>query len=169
MTWHAITFATPEFATRAEAWQRMIACWGGEGVVVERRSTGSWARNTGLKPGAILAGIGRLPPGWVWVLYTDADAVVDGVPEIPHLDWDVGLLANPNPRHVNRVAASAIFLRNTQGALAFLRQWHRRCRQRPGLDHPRLTDVIIEMNSKVSMVAADGWLRFQQVASGGKR
>lgn len=155
MSWTAVTFATPEFAAVAVRWEEMIRRHGGRPVVVLRDSTGDWACNCGLKPAAILEAMQGVAEGEV-VVYLDADASIDGAPQIPAGEWEVGLVDNPNPTHKNRITAACLFLRQGAGAREFLLDWAHRCAERPGIDHPKLTRTI--ENAAARMVKATGWI-----------
>ena len=169
--WWAMTFCTPEFEAVTLRWREMVMDLGGTPVIVRRDSTGEWERNTGLKPAAMIDALGVACPPLVawddrlktqpeWLVFTDADAEIHAAPVVPHLDWDIGLVDNPNPHHRNRITAAVVFVRTTDAARRFLWDWAQRCAISGGVDHPQLTRTIEQSPPGVRMAMATGWMEW---------
>lgn len=162
---NAVTFCTTEFEKYAQPWSENMAAHGMRPVVQRVRSTGNWARNTGLKPAAILAVWDKLDPVF---LYTDIDAQVLSTPQVPEdEDWDIGIFDNPNPGHKNRTAAAAIFFRRNDKTQAFILAWAEQCRRSRSIDHPQLT-YLLEAHrrsrrfSRCLLMDAGPWMKWSQ-------
>jgi len=140
MEWTAVTFTTPEYEHFAPRWEEMIRSLGGTPIVTRMTSTGDWARNTGLKPAAILDAWRHLTTDWF--LYLDIDILLREAPAAPTGTWDVGVVENRDMSHKNRISAGSLIFRKTAGSLHFLQQWNARCRQRPGKDHDAMAKTI---------------------------
>lgn len=140
MSWTAVAFYTSEYAQYVASWTSMIRALGGTPVIVHRESTGDWARNTGLKPQAILQAFAQVSDPWF--LYLDIDVSIEVPPSAPAGAWDVGVTRNLVMTHKNRVSAATLLFNKTPGAKRFLEVWAARCRARPGKDHDHLTHTI---------------------------
>lgn len=140
MSWTAVAFTTPEYAHHVPAWERMITDLGGTPVVIKCQTTGNWARNTGLKPQAILAAWSKVEHDWF--LYLDVDVLITEPPKPPGGNWHVGVTDNLVANHKNRISAADIIFRKTPETLKFLRAWQMLCKQKPGKDHNHLTTII---------------------------
>ena len=140
MEWTAVSFVTPEYEHYAPRWEEMIRSLGGTPIVTRLTSTGDWARNTGLKPSAILDAWRKVNADWF--LYLDIDTSITAAPTPPEGNWDVGVTDNRVTTHRNRISAADLVFRKTDGGLRFLQHWQTRCRARPGKDHDQLTHTI---------------------------
>lgn len=156
-----ITFATPEFQEVSERWEEFHRHRFPSAGVTRIPGKGNWRANCGLKPSAILEGMRGIPDGRV-VIYTDADAAVRAVSVPDDLDFDVGIVRNPNPEHLNRWAAAAIVFKAGEGAWNFLAAWEALCKFYGNVDHPQLTRVISNPPQGVRVVNATGWLEWSQ-------
>ena len=135
---------------------------GGCPLIARVASTGDWAKNTGLKPAAIQSLWDQVEHDWF--LYTDIDASILSIPQIAENRWDIGAVDNPDPGHVNRLAAAAIFFHKTSAGRLFLKRWTERCAHYPGKDHGQLTNTIrnAQASRYAAVVSATSWLRWQQ-------
>jgi hypothetical protein len=158
MNWTAVAFATREYDHYVAAWEKMITDLGGRPIVVKCQSTGDWARNTGLKPSAILSAWSRVKEDWF--LYLDIDVLLTAVPELPAGAWHVGVTDNLVSSHKNRISAADLIFKKTPEALRFLRTWQLKCKQRPGKDHDHLTQAIRQCKNLVRNITGSiGWVQ----------
>lgn len=158
MNFDAVTFCTPDYEQYAADWEEMIRQLGGRPTVIRLKSAGTWARNCGLKPAAILKAMDTIPG---WFIYLDIDVPLT-VPPVPPAvtHWDVGTTENLVKEHVNRISAACLLFNHTPGARKFVSEWERRCRATGGIDHPRMTAVIRDpaINRQVRIVDVSGTL-----------
>lgn len=140
MSWTAVTFFTPEYEQYVVPWKASIEALGGMPLAMPMASTGDWAKNTGLKPRAILESVPKITTPWF--IYTDVDTLLTEVPVPPTERWDVAVTENLVLAHHNRISAAVIMFNRTGGATAFIQQWKLFCRQRPGKDHGLLIQTI---------------------------
>lgn len=155
-----LAFHTPEFARYKGDWLEQADRIGARGEIVEMESTGDWGKNTALKPQAILKFMSK-PDTPEWFLYTDIDAKVSSIHDVPATGWDIGIVKNPNPHHRNTIAAAALFVRNSPDALRFISAWFSCCELVGPPDHPRLTHTI-QRNKTARVIHADKWLTWSQ-------
>ena len=153
MEWTAVTFTTPEYERFAPLWEEMIRSLGGTPIITRLSSTGNWARNTGLKPSAILDAWRHVTTPWF--LYLDIDTRILSAPSLPEGNWEVGVTDNRELRHKNRISAADLIFKRTAGSLRFLQHWQLRCRARPGKDHDQLTHTITTFKATNKAVVQD--------------
>ena len=158
MSWTAVTFFTPEYEKYVPDWKASIEALGGIPLAVPMASTGDWAKNTGLKPKAILQAIARVTTEWF--IYTDVDTLLTEVPNVPSSRWDVAVTENLVTFHRNRISAAVIMFNRSRGAEVFIQLWKTFCARCPGKDHGMLTQTISRFRKDRKAMVVDHTIKW---------
>ena len=124
------------------------------GLVV--RDRGSWGENTKIKPEALRTVFAQGAEVALWV---DADCEVEAPYYLPEGSWDVGVIDNIHPAHVNRISAGFILFRNTGATDRFLRVWEQNMRHTKTDHSPLMRAISKSPVIGVEVKNVTDWLR----------
>lgn len=133
--------------------ERQRKMYGGRYIGMVYPDQGSWAANTKLKPWAIREALEDADT----VLWLDADCIIDAPHNAPSGSWDVGVIENRHPGHVNKISAGFILFRNSRESRLFLDYWDTHAKHTQ-VDHTALTMTIRRMANKVKIANVTKWL-----------
>jgi len=92
----------------------------------------------------------------------DADCTVDLPSEPPPGEWDICLIDNVHPHHINRISSAFILFRDTPNTRMFLSTWEQNNKQMKK-DHPALTKTINQLRTTVHFIDGTAWLKDRHV------
>lgn len=140
-----ITYYTQnwEYARYAELMKRDCIRLGLEHYIVEKETTGSWIKNTTMKPSFILEALEEVKRPVLWI---DADGSIMHKPALLNEDYPHDFAARPTPPNNPRQwHVGTMYFKYNERALEFLKTWIARMEVCKGTDELAL-DLMWKQN-----------------------